>query len=272
MRLPRRMLLRAALLACTLGLFGFGADPAGAQQKIGIVLLHGKQGSPETGARLRVHVIGGLADALGAAGYLVERPEMCWSANRIYDATFIECFGDIDDSVARLKSRGASSIVVMGMSIGGNAVLGYGARRDGLKGIVAIAAAGPPEIMVKRPEIARSLDRAKAMVAAGKGEDKDDFADNNDGPFTVRTKAKIYTSFFGPGGPANMAVNMRQLRAPLLMVSGNSDPGQTYTRSLFASAPANPLNRLVTVDSGHLGTPNAGTEAILAWLKELPPG
>jgi hypothetical protein len=37
----------------------------------------------------------------------------------------------------------------------------------------------------------------------------------------------------------------------------------------FATAPENPLNRYVTVASGHLGAPDAAGEALLAWLDDL---
>jgi hypothetical protein len=74
-------------------------------QTIGIVLMHGKTGSPNT-------VIDRLAIALQGAGYLVEVPEMCWSRRRIYDRPFLDCLTEIDSAIARVKSRGAGRIVV----------------------------------------------------------------------------------------------------------------------------------------------------------------
>src|SRR5262245_51241910 len=68
-------------------------------QTIGIVLMHGKTGSPNT-------VIDRLATTLQGAGYLVETPEMCWSVRRIYDRPFLDCLTEIDSAVARLKGRG----------------------------------------------------------------------------------------------------------------------------------------------------------------------
>jgi len=40
---------------------------------------------------------------------------------------------------------------------------------------------------------------------------------------------------------------------------------------LGRSAPPNPLNRLVKLDSDHMGTPQAAIDAVLAWLASLPP-
>jgi len=44
------------------------------------------------------------------------------------------------------------------------------------------------------------------------------------------------------------------------------DAGQ---KDIFARAPANSLNRLVTVRGGRLGAPGAAKADVLAWLKEL---
>jgi pimeloyl-ACP methyl ester carboxylesterase len=115
-------------------------------ETVGVVMMHGKHGTP---AQLQQ-----LAAAVANAGFLVERPEMCWSAARIYDRTYLECLADIDAAAARLKERGATAVVVLGMSLGGNAALGFGARRHGLKAIIALARAHAPEFLGQRPEIA----------------------------------------------------------------------------------------------------------------------
>jgi hypothetical protein len=66
-----------SILAVSLMLAVFSGVVAPAfAQTIGIVLLHGKTGSPDT-------VINQLAIALQGAGYLIDTPEMCWSRRRI---------------------------------------------------------------------------------------------------------------------------------------------------------------------------------------------
>src|SRR5262249_19658920 len=111
-------------------LIGCAALTASAHaETVGVVMMHGKHGTPSQ--------LQQIADTIAEAGFAVERPEMCWSAARIYDRTYLECFADIDAAAARLKARGATTIVVLGMSLGGNAALGFGARRQGLAAIVA---------------------------------------------------------------------------------------------------------------------------------------
>jgi pimeloyl-ACP methyl ester carboxylesterase len=179
-------------------------------QTIGIVLMHGKTGSPNT-------IIDKLAIALQSAGYLVDTPEMCWSRGRIYDRPFLDCLTEIDSAIGRLKGRGAGRIVVAGMSQGGDAALAYGARQINLAGIIALAPAAAPERQVGLPDIAQSVTQARALVAAGRGNETASFVDRNaNGAFSVRSTAKIYLSYLDPQGPANMLDNVRNLHAPLL--------------------------------------------------------
>ena len=231
-------------------------------ETIGIVMMHGKHGTPTQ--------LQQLAETVSNAGFLVERPEMCWSAARIYDRTYLECFADIDAAAARLKQHGATAIVVLGMSLGGNAALGFGARRQGLKAIITLAPAHAPELLGRRAEIAESVAKAQTTAAAGKSNEKTTFDDINLGTiFSVTTTPAIYLSFFGPESPAVMPENAAHLTAPLLMVSGTNDATQRTTDKIFARVPFDPRNKHVMVDADHMETPTASTAVVLSWLKML---
>jgi dienelactone hydrolase len=162
-------------------------------QTIGVVLMHGNTDSPDG-------TIAPLAAAMEEAGYLVERPEMCWSHRRRRDRPFLECLAKLEAPIARLTSRGTRAIVVAGMSQGG--ALAFGARRSSLAGIIALAPNGAPERLVRLfPQVAESVAQARAMVAAGYGDQRASFTDLNiHGPFPVDTTAAIYLSFFDPAG------------------------------------------------------------------------
>ena len=233
-------------------------------QTVGVVLMHGNTDSPDG-------TIAPLAAAMEAAGYPVERPEMCWSQRRRRDRPLLDCLVELEAPIARLIGRGTRAIVVAGMSVGGLAALGFGARHQGLAGVIALAANGSPERLVQLfPQITESVTQARAMVAAGRGDERANFIDMNiRGPFSVNTTASIYLSFFDPTGPANIPANTSRLRAPLLWVAGNADRSQAGPGYAFSLAPTNPLNRYVTVDADHLGTPTAAREAVLAWLAQL---
>ena len=233
-----------------------------AAEPTGVVLIHGKTGSPA-----QLH---NLAVALHRAGYEVQRPEMCWSSARIYDRAYLDCLIDVDTAVANLRREGATAIVITGMSLGGNAALAYGARRTDLSGIIALAPAPDIELVSRQPAIAKSLSEAEAMIADGRGDQSAIFSDINVGRiFKVKTTANIYVSFLGPNSPGNMSKNAEHLKVPLLLVSGTDDPSQSSSPTVFKSAPSNPLSRYVTVDSDHLGTPAASGEIVLDWLKAL---
>src|SRR5260370_8269098 len=84
------------------------AAPVSAQT-IGVVLMHGNTDSPDGTIAL-------LAASLEGAGYLVERPEMCWSHRRRRDRPLLDCLAELEAPIARLSGRGARAIVVARMS------------------------------------------------------------------------------------------------------------------------------------------------------------
>jgi esterase/lipase len=252
-------ILVALTVLCTTSL------PARAQDRLGVVLVHGKAGLPQQFTP--------MAETLAARGYLTEQPEMCWSRNRIYDRLYLDCLHDIDAAVGRLKARGATAIVVLGMSLGGNGALGYGARHPGLKAVITLVPGHAPEFISRRPEIAQSLEQARTLIAAGRGDVPTTFMDVNTRTtsfnFQVTTTPNIYLSFFTPDSAAVMPTNAARLTAPLLYVAANNDPSQRGRGYIFDRAPAHPLNRYLTVNSDHIGTPAAAREAVMSWLKEL---
>ena len=237
----------------------------GAAERLGIVLIHGKGGLPQQ--------LNSMAESLTAQGYLTEQPEMCWSRSRIYDQTYQNCLRDIDAAAERLRSRGATGVALLGMSLGGNAALAYGATRQGLKAVITLVPGHAPEFLGRRPEIAQSLQRAHALIAAGQGDVRTVFADVNTRTssfnFSVTTTPNIYVSFFAPDSLAAMPVNAARLTAPLLYIAATNDPTQRGPAYIFAHASENPHNRYVTVNSDHIGTPAVSLQIVLGWLKSL---
>jgi esterase/lipase len=267
---------RFVIFAAALLILG-SAGSASAEEKIGIVLLHGKLGSAlgSPAAFGKMQIGSALIAALGHAGYLVATPEMCWSGARSFDRTYTDCFRDIDDAIADLKAKGATAIVLGGLSLGGNVAIGYGASHPGLLGIIAMAPADDPASKAQRPEIAAVIAQAQKLVEQGKGDEPTSFDDINTGPrgiYTMKiiTTPRIYLSFYGPDSPASIPANITKLSAPLLWVAGTEDPTQRRGPSFaFDKAAPQPLNHYVTVTANHLETPDAGRAALLAWLAEL---
>ena len=257
---------RAYMGSCATILFGLVAALASqiasaAGEDLGVVLLHGKGGSP-TG------YIRELASALQAKGYLVSTPTMPWAKNRIYDASFEEAMAEIDREVDALHQKGAKLVVVGGQSLGANAALGYAASRDRIGGIIALAPAHNPESPAFARRLGSDLQRAKAMVAAGKGKEKQGFSDLNQGQsLQVTATAEVYVSWFDPDGLAVMPRSAASIKNahPLLFVVGSGDRSAPPKDYIFDKAPAHPKSKYATLTADHFTAPTAA-------IRRLPPG
>jgi pimeloyl-ACP methyl ester carboxylesterase len=232
---------------------------------LGVVLLHGKGGSP-TG------YIRELAAALQGRGYLVSAPTMPWAKNRIYDASFEEAMAEIDRHVDALRQKGATLVVVAGQSLGANAALGYAASRERVGGIIALAPAHNPELQAFARRLGADVQRARALVAAGKGKEKQTFSDLNQGQvLEVTATAEVYLSWLDPNGPAVMPKSAASIKTPtpLLFVIGSADRTAPAKDYIFDKAPAHAKSKFVTVTANHFTVPTAAIEEIATWLVVL---
>ena len=229
----------------------------------GVVVIHGLQGKPGSMVTAR------LEQSLRSAGYQVETPQMCWSQYRVYDATFTDCQRDIDAAMEKLRAAGAKPIIVVGMSLGGNAAFSYVQTHPAVAGIVALAPAGDAAKPPRDPAVQQSVAQAAQMVASGHGAEKAQFNNRNGTVFTVYTTADIFFSFTDPNGPAAFSRHLGQVKVPVLWVAGDADGSQATADTDFTKLPPNKLNRLIHVSSNHLGTPDAAVDQTLAWISQL---
>ena len=232
---------------------------------LGVVLMHGKGGSP-TG------YIRELAAVLQGRGYLVSTPTMPWAKDRIYDASFEEAMAEIDREVDALRQKGAKLVVVGGQSLGANAALGYAASKERVDGIIALAPAHNPELQAFARRLGADLRRARAMVAAGKGKEKQAFSDLNQGQILeVTATAEVYLSWFDPDGPAVMPRSATSIKTPtpVLFVVGSGDRTAPAKDYIFDKAPAHAKSKFVMVTADHFTAPTAAIEEVLSWLAKL---
>ncbi len=236
---------------------------------IGVVLMHGKWGNTNPGSPT-----GKLARAIEGGGFLVEFRDMPWSRERAYDKDVEGALAEIDAAVKRLKDKGAARIVIAGQSLGANIAMAYGAHRDGLAGIMAISPGHVPESVVIRPALAGDVTRAREMIAAGKGAEKESFLDINQGERkNLSASAQIYLSWMDPEGVAVMPKSATQIKpgTPFFWIVGEKDSiverGKGYA---FDKVPAHPKNAYVVIPGGaHGDTQTIATPKILEWLKAL---
>ena len=242
--------------------------PLHAQDKIGLVLMHGKSGTASDSSP-----VGELAHYLRSNNIIVISPDMPWHRERFLDKTYEDSMLEIDVAVKSLKSKGATKIIVGGHSMGANAAIGYGTIRDGLAGILAVAPGHVPDVGGYQKRIGHDWQRARDMVEAGKGKEKAEFKDRNQGENSeMEFTAEIYLSWYDPEGSAVMPDNVSALKpnTPLMWAVGTDDRmyerGEDYA---FSEAPEHPKNSYTVVDGGHKATPEVAQEQILNWLISL---
>lgn len=238
-----------------------------AASRIGIVMIHGKAGTP-----------GFMANAVGSAlkkeGFLLEMPEMPWSQDRYIDKTFEEALLEIDQAIERLRKNGAKKIVIAGHSMGADAALAYAANREGIDGVILLAPGHTPDTPSHIRDYRADVAKAKAMLDAGKGNKLSTFNDWNRGIHYIREmKAVIYYSYFSPDGLGAMSIAAIRMQPdiPVLYVVGTRDPGQAEQGKNYAfdKLPEHKLTRWVTVHANHMETPAAALDEMIVWLHKL---
>jgi pimeloyl-ACP methyl ester carboxylesterase len=267
----RMKTLARALAALLTGLLL--AVPGQAQDKTGVILMHGKQGSP---AFVRSG-LPAIAAGLQGDGDLAILPTMPWSigAWETIRMTVDQAFDLIDGYAARLRGQGATRIVVAGQSLGANIALSYAVERGNVAAVVMAAPGHNPGFLYRSNDRVRmDVDRALDLVKDGRGDQSFSGPDNNQGNnFTVSTTAAVYASWMNPRGKASMDAQAPRLPAsiPLLMIVGDRDPAYGHARtSWYAPAAKNPYSRYLTVSADHVATPAVASRQIIDWINGLP--
>jgi pimeloyl-ACP methyl ester carboxylesterase len=257
----------ATLLAC----LAFSAG-ALAQDKRGVIILHGKQGMPTGNQGLSV-----IASNLQSAGHKVVVPAAPWGrgAWETINVTVEEALAQLDGYAAQLRAQGATRIVVIGHSLGACVGLAYAVERGNLAGLVMLAPGHNPTARYRFSDKARhDLDHARALVNKGKGNEMVSGSDGNQGSnITMTVRAAVYTSWHEPNGLAAMSAEAPRLPAstPLLMVVGAKDPMHDRAEGLlYKPAAKNPYSRYVANGANHVETPMAAAKVTTDWVLGLP--
>jgi len=240
---------------------------AGQAETLGIVIMHGKGGSP-------TRLVADLARGLETKGYLVANLEMPWSGNRQYDVTTAQAEEEVAAAIVGLRGKGAKKVFVCGHSQGGVFAL-HLAGRLAADGFITIAPGGNVAARIYLENVGPSLDRARELIAEGKGNEPARLEDYEGarGTFPVRAAPAVYVTWFEPQGAMNMerAVSIVSSHAPILWIAPSRDyPGLIRSsRPLYRALPSHPLTRLYEPDADHRGAPSASVDEIVRWTREV---
>ncbi|WP_051294016.1 alpha/beta hydrolase [Pseudoduganella violaceinigra] len=238
-----------------------------APQSVGVVVMHGKGGSPKG-------YVAELASGLEAKGYNVANLEMPWSGNRNYDVDTAAAEAEIDAALDKLRAKGATRLFVAGHSQGGAFALNFGSKHA-VDGIIAIAPGASSASQIVRERLGGTLDEARKLVAEGKGAELARLKDfeGAKGTYTVVCKPENYVTWFDPEGAMNQMQSMRAMKpgtAVLFIVPTNDFPNLLkLKRPSFDALPRNPLTRLYEPEASHTSAPSASREEISRWMLEV---
>ena len=231
----------------------------------GVILMHGKWFNTVDMAP--------VADALQAAGFLVDTPEMPWSSRRLYDRSVVEVYDEIDAAAERLTRAGAHRIVAGGHSSGAGAAFRYASLGRSLAALVLIAPAPVIESARFQDRIMADLARARRLAAEGAGDTLAPFLEFNSigQSRAVTTTPNIYLSFNAPDGPAAMTRAAPKVGSvPMLWIAASDDPGvAAFSQFVVPNLPATARLERIDVVADHLSAVAPAAEPVTKWLLAL---
>jgi pimeloyl-ACP methyl ester carboxylesterase len=262
-----RMKYAATVLTAAIVAFAQASLAQAPSPAIGVVLMHGKGGSP-------ARHVSSLAASLEQKGYLVANLEMPWSGNREYNAGVDGAEKEVDAALESLRAKGAGKLFVAGHSQGGLFAIHYGGKHP-VNGIIAIAPGGNVANPTYRKELGRYVEEARKLVAEGKGNERARFADyeGSKGTYVLTATPAAYLTWFDPEGAMNQLKASKAMnpQVPVLFIAPKNDyPAlQRIKQMMFDALPGNPLTRLYEPASSHLDAPSASSDEIARWTAEV---
>lgn len=242
-----------------------GSAIAQEQKACALVLMHGKwHNSRDFG------FFGGKIEPVCAYKSI----EMPWSKVRNYDEPYPVALAEIKAQVDAFRKEGYKRVILVGHSFGVNAALAYMAEIGNADGVIALAAGHAPLYMYNNGIGKDAVNKARELVAAGKGGETLDMTDYNQGqPKNINMRADVLLSYFDPNGLGHMQSTATRFKksVPLFYVVGTRDPFYPFGPDLiFNKAPSHPSSKYVVVDAGHIDTPDAAVNQVIEWIRGLP--
>ncbi|MBM2809855.1 MAG: hypothetical protein HW416_614 [Chloroflexi bacterium] len=251
------------------GLYRAPNDPL----PVGVLLIHGFGGTYQSPP------VDNLADALAANG----RPTLALNTRDygccVYRDLFEDSILDLAAGVQYLQSTGATSVVLVGYSLGANKVAYYytQTRDPAVHSMVLLASAGNTNQGAL--ELGGERARLTLAEAARRVQDNDRASDLMPIPLG-RLAAYLATptsvmSYAGPDSASDHLKWADQIDVPLLLVHGSADqivsPEQsTHAIALASQSHGSELVILEGADHGFSGYERSLAETVESWITFLP--
>jgi len=259
---------RCWLSVMTLWLIALWPGVSQAQDKAcAIVLLHGKWGNPQ--------YVSFFARKLDPP-CVHKSLEMPWAERRAYDVPYAQALQEIAAQVKAFREMGYQRVLLAGHSFGANAAIAYMTEYADVDGIISMAVGHTPAFMYRRDMSREGVDQARALVAAGKADEKVTIQDLNVGrQRPVRMRADAALSYFDPEGLGEVTLTTKRWKraVPVLWLVGAQDTvpatrqGPAYG---YDNLPAHPASRFLQIEGDHRGMLDAAAAPALEWIKALP--
>jgi pimeloyl-ACP methyl ester carboxylesterase len=229
-----------------------------------VVLMHGKWGNPQY-----ISFFGNQLEPVCEYKAI----EMPWSKRRNYDEPYPVAIAEIKKQVENFRHQGFKRVLLAGHSFGANAALAYMTREDDVDGVIVLAAGHSPSYMYQQGIGKDAVDKARDLVAAGKGGESLSMDDLNQGKRQpIRMKAEVLLSYFDPHGLGNMTLTSSRFKkpVPVLWVVGTRDPLFPFgTGYAFDKIPRHEASKYLVVDADHASTPDVSASQVVEWLKAI---
>ncbi len=207
-------------------------------------------------------ILSDISSAMADIGYQVLRFD--FSGNGRSEGTFTQStyskqVRELQCAADYIRSRGASSVLLAGHSMGGTAALLAAARMDDVRGVIALSVGAA----LLAPD--RLLTESDQATLARKGEV----------PFSSRGRSLTLTkAFFDDAAAYDLPEAMAQVRCPMLLIYGGQDEMiSPDSGRILKDAQPEKIEVFKVDEADHMFSGDAGREIAVAcvvqWVRKL---
>jgi pimeloyl-ACP methyl ester carboxylesterase len=238
---------------------------------IGFLIVHGKLSGPNID-RCSMHHLNKI---LNEKGYLVDFHAYPWANERIYNEPIEIGVEEIQAGIARLRTQGATTIHMIGHSIGGNIAIYYASLYNDFDSLILLCPAHNTHIGKIRNICEWSIEQSKSSLENGQ-DNPMHLVDFGSGRVIVNAiRPSIYISYFDSAGICNMTANAKaqgtQDPINVLCLCGELDPATSDVKpNIYDHMSLTDHSQFITLPGEtHQSVCQVSTDRILEWVSTI---